>query len=341
MWKTQRASAASCLRRQEVFVQMLRAYPHIESGVSEFSEDEESSEVDLFRIVGLLNGSGRFSGFRIFARAGDTVWDWRLTFSLWKAPTTPSCGLIYGSLPRATLEDVDWDHSLQRARKGIRLEADYLLWDPQRLVEEASAARLCVVTPPLPRDAGGGVKVILWNIEGHDQGWGGELGCEGTFSGAYSWYEACIFRKCTPSAHQGASDDDNGFWDDLVASQDVLLNPDDILPDIHRLGYTVVPNEDGQTTWLVQRNRVADDTCGRYEVKWDDRAPSSYIDSILTWMYQWNDTHKGQQATMGGYGIGKGFLDALRPGDRVGLWARAQYIGWENVLRDATVKICF
>lgn len=40
-----------------------------------------------------------------------------------------------------------------------------------------------------------------------------------------------------------------------------------------------------------------------------------------------------------GKGIGKDFVEKLRPGDRVGVWARALYPGWVNHVKEVGVEI--
>ena len=46
-------------------------------------------------------------------------------------------------------------------------------------------------------------------------------------------------------------------------------------------------------------------------------------------------------ASVLGCGDGAGFVDALRPGDVVGLWMRAMYPGWTNTIKEAAVEIVY
>ncbi|KAK6358701.1 hypothetical protein TWF730_008023 [Orbilia blumenaviensis] len=41
------------------------------------------------------------------------------------------------------------------------------------------------------------VQKIIFKTSSHDQGWGGDVGCQGTYTGAYSWISAEIWRKKT------------------------------------------------------------------------------------------------------------------------------------------------
>ena len=146
----------------------------------------------------------------------------------------------------------------------------------------------------------------------------------GTFEGAYSWYEACIFR----------ADD---YAPETVRTQSEQLDAALYVSDLHRetpdlnaliepVGWSLVLNgEDGKCAWRVQANRVAEATFGRYHVEWPIGPSVGVVDGP-----------KEQ-----GYGLGEKFVEALRPGDRVGLLMRAQFPGWENLLRYASVKLVY
>ena len=109
--------------------------------------------------------------------------------------------------------------------------------------------------------------------------------------------------------------------------------PDNLHPEtpdlnalIEPVGWSLVLNgEDGKCAWRVQANRVAEATFGRYHVEWPIGPSVGVVDGP-----------KEQ-----GYGLGEKFVEALRPGDRVGLLMRAQFPGWENLLRYASVKLVY
>ncbi|EIW51742.1 uncharacterized protein TRAVEDRAFT_75541 [Trametes versicolor FP-101664 SS1] len=182
------------------------------------------------------------------------------------------------------------------------------------------AARLCMLTPPLPHGAPGETwraKAVVWDVEGHDQGWGGER--PGTFDAAYSWYEATIIRPT--SSADALSDHPRrtlaSCWDTLNRPH---CSPETARPLLTSLGYTFVEaGADSGPAWFVQRNRVARGKFARYHVEW------STDGAVLP----------------PGSGPGAGFLEALRPGDVVALWMRAMYPGWANTLRAASVKVLY
>ena len=83
----------------------------------------------------------------------------------------------------------------------------------------------------------------------------------------------------------------------------------------------LVPNGD-DFVWHVQANRMAKFGFKRHVVEWrsgEVTKPENVNES----------------------GSGAGFLDSLRPGDRVGLWMRAMHAGWDNYLKEASIKLLY
>ncbi|KAI0723759.1 hypothetical protein C8T65DRAFT_89106 [Cerioporus squamosus] len=179
------------------------------------------------------------------------------------------------------------------------------------------SALLYLVSPPLPDCMEGEnwrMKKVMWTIEGHDQGWGGVQ--PGTFHGAYSWYEACIFRSRPGGDEWADGTDDLEF----LETHNLYRKPGDVRRDIH---WDLVPSG-GSFLWHVQSNRVARREFERHVIEWRAGEEMDAADA---------EEH--------GHGTGTGFLEALRPGDRVGLWVRAMYSGWSNVIREAKVELMY
>ncbi|KAI9069986.1 hypothetical protein FKP32DRAFT_1663116 [Trametes sanguinea] len=210
------------------------------------------------------------------------------------------------------------------------------------------AARLCLIAPPLPGPAEGEtwrVRRVVWDLDGRDQGWGGEA--PGTFRGAYSWYEACIIRplvaedndhtSTTPEGNESAdiAEDSSARLARWMNANRKYCAPKDALPDLEAAGHTLVPvpvpvptanARDGSSyVWLVQRNRVAVKDFAHYRIEW---APGPRLVDP-------------EEAAEDGHGTGEGFVEALRPGDRVALWMRAQYPGWANTVSTPAVEVLY
>ena len=150
----------------------------------------------------------------------------------------------------------------------------------------------------------------------------------GTFGGAWSWYEACIFRpdrtsSCpSPETEEAQNEDLTAF----LHNHYLHRTTPDMVPVLERLriGWSLVPAGGEKVSWDVQSNRVAGKDYERYTVEW--RA---------------GESADAEVARSRGEGDGRGFLDALRPGDRVGLLMRAQFPGWQNTLRHASVELMY
>ncbi|TFK60616.1 hypothetical protein BDN72DRAFT_904817 [Pluteus cervinus] len=73
-------------------------------------------------------------------------------------------------------------------------------------------------------------------------------------------------------------------------------------------------------SWVIQRNMRADGEYREYEIVWTKESN-----------FEWDGTV--------GCGTGKGFVEALEPGDKIGIIARAQYPGWVNNTWNAEVEV--
>jgi hypothetical protein len=215
--------------------------------------------------------------------------------------------------------------------------------------QENSAATLCVVSDPIPAVLDGvriKRKIATFKMRSHDQGWGGDAGCQGeapfrtisdspyvpccvyppprtalpsslpttprtrpgppliptpgTYSGSYTWFEASILRPSSPIVPP------------LPIPPYLAVSANQIRNSLARYNYTVL------TPWLVQRNMTASREEREHEV-------------------EWRSDRLSEPAP--GAGDRKRFCEELRPGDRVGLWARAMFPGWENYVKEAMVEV--
>ncbi|KAI0636393.1 hypothetical protein C8Q77DRAFT_1154339 [Trametes polyzona] len=219
---------------------------------------------------------------------------------------------------------------------------------------ENHVARLCMLTPPLPDGAPGEVfraKGIVWDLRGCLGHGSQDLAAHQPAEMMSCQYQACIIRPSaeypagqpSPMAGAGATDDADLesrlhtlFKDDPEHSSSVFdrnyCAPEDIQATLAALGYTLVTHGTGDAisaVWHVQNTPVtwAPQDC---RVVWG--ASRAFNDDA--------DPEELQQED-GASGSGEGFLDALRPGDIVGLWMRAQNLGSKNVLTSASVKMTY
>ena len=92
---------------------------------------------------------------------------------------------------------------------------------------------------------------------------------------------------------------------------------------LNTAGWTMVPHGSA-LTWRLQNNRIAQEEYERHVFEWSVDQPGVAVDAA---------TH--------GSCDGDGFVRALQPGDRIGIWMRARLSGWECHTRRAIVKIMY
>jgi hypothetical protein len=150
------------------------------------------------------------------------------------------------------------------------------------------------------------VKEIEFVITSRDQGWTSER-TDGTFNTS-SWLEVSILRPMpNRSSHSNGPPKSSKFpaavWQSPATLQPMLVRSGETLvarPEQARRG---IQDGEGDLAWYLQGNRVASQ--GRFE------------EYRVSWA---TDLHEGNE----GSGDGLGFLEALREGDEIVVWARAK-----------------
>ncbi|KAF2806865.1 uncharacterized protein BDZ99DRAFT_465625 [Mytilinidion resinicola] len=173
-----------------------------------------------------------------------------------------------------------------------------------------SAAALCVVSEPIPAIQDGERikrKTVKFRLRSHDQGWGGDPGCPGTYNGSYTWFEASILRP-------------SGSAEVTPIPLNLFISPRPTSSSLDRYHVSLVapPNAPDDPVWHIQRNMCASPQERTHEVEW--REGSAFDPSL-------------------GSGDGKGFCETLQPGDRIAIWARALYPGWLNCVKEASMEV--
>ncbi|PGH07969.1 hypothetical protein GX51_01409 [Blastomyces parvus] len=168
------------------------------------------------------------------------------------------------------------------------------------------------------------IKAVRFEIASHDQGWGGEMGTQGTYNGAFSWFEATILRR---NDHSGAG----------------VEPPPDVQPPTktyagyseayRQFGWDFATDDKGEMLiWPVQKNKVATGETQTREIVWTLDGDGAEGREQTEQLLDEEDT---------GSGSGDGFVRTLRPGDVICLWARAIYPGWANIVEKATVEVAY
>ncbi|KAB2581147.1 hypothetical protein BFW01_g10788 [Lasiodiplodia theobromae] len=179
---------------------------------------------------------------------------------------------------------------------------------------------LCTPVIPVPHPSEGyddfKIAAVTFALRSADQGWGGDRG-HGLYRGSWTWFEASILRRAAGVPEDGPVGDgiEHGMSHRLSepAAARELLNA---------LGWDFAKSEDGKVAWTVQCNRVA------------HRAP---VDHEVCWRR--HECRAKPEGDDDGKGDGAGFLELMRPGDRVALWGRAQFPSWVNNVESAEITV--
>jgi hypothetical protein len=179
------------------------------------------------------------------------------------------------------------------------------------------AVLLCLGGPiPHPPDGlAVNVKKAVFRVSGRDQGWvSSGASKRRTYHGAYSWYEAAIYRPRKADREEPGKADAQGDDETVPANSVPNKLTEEDLPkkpiegiaiadsSVKEKGYRRLPK-----TWPVQRNLVA---C------------RAYVDHEVVWCQGQQEEEKDRDVD--GSECGVGFVEKLQPGDYVGLWGLAQ-----------------
>ncbi|KAF4592484.1 ubiquitin-protein ligase [Ophiocordyceps camponoti-floridani] len=239
--------------------------------------------------------------------------------------------LPYTRPPRPTAQDAFDARLLLQSRLPpelaiIIVNRAYPSWIVARRVERGvyhaddfnhlSIAGFYLNTRQIPMEPGSFcARSIVFQTRAADQGWA-TWGGEGTFHNSHTWFEASILRplRGTQRArHEGELEHEElpkRTWQYPHLAREAFNDR----------GWDFVYKENGKVTWRVSNNLTARSHDRDYRVEWRRGV----------------DTVRESKEAQGG---GKGFLERLRPGDMVVLWARAEQRAWQNRVAAATIEI--
>jgi hypothetical protein len=199
---------------------------------------------------------------------------------------------------------------------------------------------------------------VVFRIVSRDQGWVSDRTNVGTYNGAYSWFEACIWRKRRLSGQQ---DDDGGGGDRMViagtqvevspleslllgdvptfpgpgtqgfsGSPSVFITPDpsSVRDVLGRRGWDFVPvppvemlEVDEPTPDSRSANRGQEEEKFTWLIQRNIVASRAMLEHEVIWNRD-DEVMTDEEYPENGRGLGRGFLASIDTGDRIGVWAR-------------------
>ncbi|KAG8156553.1 hypothetical protein KVR01_013657 [Diaporthe batatas] len=225
-------------------------------------------------------------------------------------------------LARSVLSHAGYNPRITSSRADeARYHADDF-WQPG---PRASVAGLYLTTrDPLPGCLRRVASVTL-QVRAADQGWA-TFGGEGTYENSHTWFEACVLRPVDGGDGVQPVQQEEGEGEDepLETRGDIVRvfeTPGDARGELEQFGWRMVEHG-GRSTWLVHHNITASRAWKDYRVDWVAGEPTE-ID------------------VPGAVGDGEGFLDALMPGDKIALWARAEQQAWVIKVAEACIEVVY
>ena len=144
-----------------------------------------------------------------------------------------------------------------------------------------------------------------------------------------SWFEVSIVRSVDPHNLQSLSNDSWNheaapeFCDDC--SQDLYIHRQGTNRLVERAPMSSRPRRtdpqpqwDGSHSWFLLANKMAEPKETVQEIVWKRQG-------------QW----EGDEVA----GKGEGFVEMLKPGDRIAIWTRAARLNWANQIRSAKIDV--
>ncbi|OAL46121.1 hypothetical protein IQ07DRAFT_518384 [Pyrenochaeta sp. DS3sAY3a] len=182
---------------------------------------------------------------------------------------------------------------------------------------EAAVFNNRIVNPIRRRGEKPQVKRIEFEISSRDQGWTSE-NTEGTYATS-SWLEVSILRNNTDDNTSVPISLPGTFLSSpLEYNQRVTLGSNWSLVRRPESAEQGPQDGEGDLAWYLQGNRVA----------------AGLQDYRVVWTL---DGHEGNEGAGGGHG----FLEELKDGDRIVVWGRAKYHGWQCIIEDVKVTVYY
>jgi hypothetical protein len=189
---------------------------------------------------------------------------------------------------------------------------------------------------------------VAFGLVSRDQGWVSDRRNVGTYNGAYSWFEACIWRR----RHDAATAEVVPGGAEVSPLQALLLGDVPTFPGPGTQGFSgassvfITPDPWSVRDALARRgwDFVPVPPVQPHAIEWSQRDASNADrdeEERTTWLIQrnavasedmrshevvWNRddevVEEDGEWPEGGKGSGRGFVATIEAGDRIGIWAR-------------------
>ncbi|KAG2158225.1 uncharacterized protein EDB93DRAFT_1246076 [Suillus bovinus] len=165
-------------------------------------------------------------------------------------------------------------------------------------------------------------RMIEFQLWSHDQGWGGDHDCQGTYNGAYSWFDASVERLDSMSYFTRSIEWPSSLLFTAADAQRLTDNVTFIQKDIKQ-PFLPPPS-------TLQKNIVAERQTTHHVITWTDL----------------DDVKEGSPEAIAAGNRGQGwksydgsFIRDLQVGDCITLWMRARFPGWKNEAMKAKITV--
>ncbi|KAI5867474.1 hypothetical protein GGS23DRAFT_548537 [Durotheca rogersii] len=168
---------------------------------------------------------------------------------------------------------------------------------------------------------------VVFRIISHDQGFGGDQSCHGTYRQSYTWFDAGLERLVPSSPETEGRNDANSTSEWAIRSAWPPVVQGGGPESEARYEHELLPTPDH----LIQRNLLAESRWQHHDVEW------SWRDQINPDSSEAADVLEGNGR---GTATGNGeFVRNLRYGDMITIWARARFLAWANSVKRIEVRV--
>jgi len=191
----------------------------------------------------------------------------------------------------------------------------------QMIVSQATAGRVYVRTKPLTGMSG--LRLVVFTLRSHDQGWSDNRQEHGTYQGSFTWFKVVLKRaKKSEKLDSASGSDEKEGKDDSKANEEEYeeVASRQLIQNVHGSKYDAVHT----LTWST--DPAATSITGKYKEEMDETGNAKPNPQLE----QYTEEEKHEI---------KDFLKQMQDGDRLEVQAWAQYPGWINHVAGIRVDV--